>query len=298
MTMTLWALGALGFVLVLLVSVALHELGHLSVAKAFKLKVPEYFVGFGKTLYSRKINGTEYGVKAIPLGGYVRIQDPKSDDPESDESQLLSNVAPWKRTLVFLAGPVVNIVIGTVLFFFLFLSTTVALPTNSVDMVTQCSDEVKACGAFDGGIRSGDKITEINGVPVDNGGIPVGAVTDDKPITVKYERDGIERSTQVTPVYDETSGRYLIGVQMKAEEGNLTVAQSVEATKNIYVRNFEAITAIPSKVPELIRVIGGGERSEETPVSVVGITKISGDVAADQTIQTNDKWFTLSLIHI
>ncbi|QBX54149.1 RIP metalloprotease [Nocardioides seonyuensis] len=73
MTALLYTLGVLAFVLAILVSIGLHELGHLVPAKKFGAKVPQWFIGFGPTVWSRQIGETEYGVKAIPLGGYVKI---------------------------------------------------------------------------------------------------------------------------------------------------------------------------------------------------------------------------------
>ena len=66
-------LGILFLVVALLVSVGIHELGHLVPAKRFGVKVSQYFIGFGPTLWSRRVNGTEYGIKLLPLGGFVRI---------------------------------------------------------------------------------------------------------------------------------------------------------------------------------------------------------------------------------
>lgn len=73
MTILLTALGIAIFAVGLLLSIALHELGHLSTAKLFGIRVPQYMVGFGPTIWSRKKGDTEYGLKAIPLGGYVRM---------------------------------------------------------------------------------------------------------------------------------------------------------------------------------------------------------------------------------
>ena len=73
MTVLLYTLGVVAFVLAILVSIGLHEFGHLIPAKKFGAKVPQWFIGFGPTVWSTQIGDTEYGVKAIPLGGYVKI---------------------------------------------------------------------------------------------------------------------------------------------------------------------------------------------------------------------------------
>ena len=73
MTVLLYTLGVVTFVVAILVSIGLHEFGHLVPAKKFGCKVPQWFIGFGPTVWSKQIGDTEYGVKAIPLGGYVKI---------------------------------------------------------------------------------------------------------------------------------------------------------------------------------------------------------------------------------
>lgn len=73
MTPILYTLGVVTFVVAILVSIGLHEFGHLIPAKKFGCKVPQWFIGFGPTVWSKQIGETEYGIKAIPLGGYVKI---------------------------------------------------------------------------------------------------------------------------------------------------------------------------------------------------------------------------------
>ena len=98
------------------VSIALHEVGHLVPAKRFGVKVTQYMVGFGRTVWSRRHGETEYGVKAIPLGGYVKLGGDESNAPL--EGQGASDIPPeeqfnlrprWQRILVAVAGPVMNI---------------------------------------------------------------------------------------------------------------------------------------------------------------------------------------------
>lgn len=73
MTVLLYTLGVLVFIVAILVSIGLHELGHMVPAKLFGGKVSQYFIGFGPTIWSRQVGETEYGVKAVPLGGFVKI---------------------------------------------------------------------------------------------------------------------------------------------------------------------------------------------------------------------------------
>jgi RIP metalloprotease RseP len=103
----LFVAGVLFFVLVLLVTVAIHEAGHMTAAKALKLDVPEYSVGFGPKLFTIRTKKTAYSLRAIPLGGFVLITDMRYPE-KSYERSALSRVSPWKRQIVFFAGPAVN----------------------------------------------------------------------------------------------------------------------------------------------------------------------------------------------
>jgi len=110
---------AVGFIVALLVSVTLHEGGHFVTARMFGMKASRFFVGFGPTLWSTHRGETEYGVKAIPAGGYVRIigmTNMEEVDP-ADEPRTFRNATPGKRLATILAGVTVNLIIAFVLFF-------------------------------------------------------------------------------------------------------------------------------------------------------------------------------------
>ena len=119
----MWVIGVVLFALAILVSVALHECGHMWVARATGMKVRRYFVGFGPTLWStrrpNKLGFTEYGVKAVPLGGFCDIAGMTSIDeiaPE-DRPYAMYKQKTWKRVAVLFAGPAMNFVIGLVLIY-------------------------------------------------------------------------------------------------------------------------------------------------------------------------------------
>ncbi|MFJ5833091.1 M50 family metallopeptidase [Streptomyces sp. NPDC093089] len=203
--MLLYALGIVLFALGLLVSIAWHELGHLSTAKLFGIRVPQYMVGFGPTIWSKKRGETEYGIKAIPAGGYIRmigmfppgedgkiearstspwrsmIEDAREASYEElqpgDETRLFYTRKPWKRVIVMFAGPFMNLVLAAALFFGSMMTLGVASPTTQVAGVQKCvlklSDERKECRtgdpvspAFAAGLKDGDKILALNGQTV------------------------------------------------------------------------------------------------------------------------------------
>src|ERR671925_594712 len=100
------SLGVFVFVLVLLIVVMIHEAGHFFTAKAFRIKVEEFFIGFGPRLWSFRRGETEYGIKAIPAGGYVRIagMNPFQETPPEDLPRTFGAKPPWQRAVVLLAG--------------------------------------------------------------------------------------------------------------------------------------------------------------------------------------------------
>jgi len=165
----MYLLGVLLFVVGVAASIGLHELGHLLPGKLFDVKVTQYFVGFGRTLWSRRRGETEYGVKAIPLGGYVKLvgmlppgpdQDPTAvrssntgmfsqlvSDARSaeyelvekgDEDRLFYKLSWWKKLVVMGSGVMTNLVIAFVLFAIVFMGHGVRTPTTTVSDVSQC----------------------------------------------------------------------------------------------------------------------------------------------------------------
>ncbi|MER7375874.1 M50 family metallopeptidase [Streptomyces lanatus] len=203
----MFILGIVLFAVGLLASIAWHELGHLSTAKLFGIRVPQYMVGFGPTIWSRKKGDTEYGVKAIPFGGYIRmigmfppgadgrlearstspwrgmIEDARSAAFEElkpgDESRLFYTRKPWKRVIVMFAGPFMNLVLAFGLFLTVLMGFGIQQQTTTVSSVSQCviaqtekRDECKASDpkspAEAAGMKAGDKIVSFAGVRTDD----------------------------------------------------------------------------------------------------------------------------------
>ncbi|MFF8593065.1 M50 family metallopeptidase [Streptomyces sp. NPDC015220] len=196
-------LGIVVFVIGLLVSIAWHELGHLSTAKLFGIRVPQYMVGFGPTIFSRRKGETEYGIKAIPFGGYIRmigmfppgddgritarstspwrgmIEDARSAAFEElqpgDEKRLFYTRAPWKRVIVMFAGPFMNLILAVALFLTVLMGFGVSQQTTVVSEVQKCviaqSEQRDTCRKGDpaapgaaAGLRAGDKIVAFDGI--------------------------------------------------------------------------------------------------------------------------------------
>ncbi len=309
----MFTLGIVLFALAILVSVALHECGHMWVARATGMKVRRYFVGFGPTVWStrrpNRLGETEYGLKAIPLGGFCDIAGMTSVEelaPE-DRKYAMFRQKTWKRVAVLFAGPGMNFIIGLVLIYAIAVIwglPNLNPPTTAIVGQTACVAPEVARGelgectgdgpAAQAGIQSGDTIVKVGDTPVANFDEMVTAVrelTAPTPFTV--ERDG----TQFTTVVDVTQTQRITtdadGGQQTIDVGAIGVAaaqfgptqynplSAVPATfaftGDLSVQLAKALANIPTKVGALVDAIGGGERDPETPISVVGASIIGGD---------------------
>jgi membrane-associated protease RseP (regulator of RpoE activity) len=162
--------GALIVIVAILLVIMIHEAGHFFAAKAFGFKATKFFLGFGPRIWSIKRGETEYGIAAIPAGGYVKIvgMNPYEEVPPEDQPRAYPNKPRWQRALVVLAGPATHWVVA-----FLLLTVATALigvPTdrvtnevNAISVRTEGSTERTA--AAEAGIRPGDEIVAIDGNP-------------------------------------------------------------------------------------------------------------------------------------
>ncbi|MFE9457852.1 M50 family metallopeptidase [Streptomyces californicus] len=228
----LTVLGIAVFVVGLLFSIAWHELGHLSTAKMFGIRVPQYMVGFGPTIWSKKKGDTEYGIKAIPAGGYIRmigmfppgpdgrlearstspwrgmIEDARSAAYEElepgDEKRLFYTRKPWKRVIVMFAGPFMNLILAVAIFMGVAMTFGFQTQTTEVGGVQQCviaqSEKRDTCESGDpvspakaAGLQEGDRIVAFDGTKVDDWATLSDRIRETiGPATLVVERDGQE----------------------------------------------------------------------------------------------------------
>src|SRR5580693_5908095 len=157
-------LGVVIFVVALLTSVMLHELGHFLTAKKFGMRVTQFFVGFGQTLWSTFRGETEYGVKALPFGGFVKITGMTSIEEVdvADEPRSFRNQPGWQRIIVLAAGSFMHFVLALFLFFVLAIGIGSATTTNT------CAGSHVKSPAEVAGLKPNDKIVSVGGKPVGN----------------------------------------------------------------------------------------------------------------------------------
>jgi membrane-associated protease RseP (regulator of RpoE activity) len=207
LTLFMTILGILVFVVGLLFSIAWHEAGHLITGKMFGVRVPQYMVGFGKTLWSKKIGETEYGLKAVPAGGYCRligmfppdasgkvqarstspwrsmIEDAREASYEEvgpgDEDRMFYQRKPWQRTIIMLAGPFMNLILAVALFAVYLMGFGINETTTTVSTVSECvvsadaktdkcPADAKAAPGKAAGLLPGDRIVSFNGQRIDD----------------------------------------------------------------------------------------------------------------------------------
>ena len=294
-----YLVGIIVFLAVVMASVALHEAGHMSAARALGMKVPEFFVGFGKTLFSRTRNGTEYGVKMLPLGGFVKILPGRAatvetgvenaEDKEMEDS-LLSRVPPWKRIVVFIAGPVVNLVLGFVILTGVAWTVPVTEATTTVKDTPACSEQsTTPCHAHDSGVVPGDVITDVNNVGVTTGSEAISAIKStpagqNVSLTVQRGDD-----TLTLEIPHSGSG---VGIVLDSVQHDRTLGGSVSTVTAMASQQIATIPKIPEYAWNTISVLFGEERTTDSLASVYTVGRVYGDVASDDT-QPNDNKITL-----
>jgi membrane-associated protease RseP (regulator of RpoE activity) len=323
-----YILGVVLFALAILISVSLHEAGHMGAAKAFGMKVSRYFVGFGPTLWSFRRGETEYGVKGIPLGGFVKIvgMTPQDDDvhPE-DEPRAMWRYPVWKRTIVMAAGSATHFALAFVALWLAAMFMGLPNPAypqtddevNAQPAVVKVADCVitdpaqaarRECAENDptspstlAGLRDGDRITRVGNTAVDNYGELVGAIRASKPglVEIEYVRDGAAPATvdvslvavERPPLGDPDAPVVPTAAMGVGPEIDIpatvtygpgeAVGATVDGAGAMFTGTFEAMKKFPEKVPKLWTAINGGERDPETPISVVGASRLGGEAVAN-----------------
>ncbi len=355
----LFVLGILLAVVGVGLSIGLHEVGHLVPAKRFGVKVTQYMVGFGPTIWSRQHGETEYGIKAIPLGGYVRMlgmYPPPTGAPAGtagrgttgrfqllaeearaaaweevdpgDEPRLFYRLSAPRKAVIMLGGPLMNLLIAIGVFSVLLVGIGLPTPTTSVGQVFGCippamqsqeaaraaladpsgTDELCPAGSTESpaavvGLQAGDRITALDGQPVTEWD-EVTEVTRSRPgQQVRFSVTGesgsrdldVVLATVYRPQLDEdgtTTGEIVRTGYLGVSPDVQYVAQpwsAVPATMgDLTVRSGQALLTLPVRIAELAAdMVRGDERDPESPVSVVGVGRLSGEVtAADEPIRS------------
>jgi membrane-associated protease RseP (regulator of RpoE activity) len=384
-TVLSYILGVVVVAVGVLLSILLHEAGHFAFAKLFKVRVGQFMVGFGKTLWSRKIGETEFGIKALPLGGYISMSgmyppikpggrardastgffqtlvqdagpavvdtiDPEPEDQDdrsgflktlvSDaraasadtilpghEDRVFYKLAIWKRIIIMLGGPVMNLVIAVILTAIVLTSFGVQQIVPTVSSVQQCvlpatststkcpTDYVETPAAK-AGFKAGDKVISLNGQAVTSWPQMTSIIEKlaGKKLTAVVVRDGEHVTLTATPLLSEryetngVTGAIVKDAKGKAiihKVGFIGVAPSVAVVKEPLSAVLPSVGANTANVAGVVinlpqrlvgvwnAAFGSSARDPNGPIGVVGVGRIAGQVATAPGLTVSQKIGTL-----
>lgn len=292
-------LGIVAFVIALLTSVMLHELGHFLTARKFGMRVSEFFVGFGKRIWSMTRGETEYGIKMIPAGGYCRIEGMTPTDVmlDGEENRAFWRASSLKKLIVLGAGSFAHFVIGYILIFSIFFGIGYTALQPTIAKVEPGSP------AATSGLLAGDTVLAINGQAVENWSEDISKIAQGggKPLALLIDRDGSELTITATPEYVAAEERYRIGIYSsvgKERDSFLTATSEAGQAIGVLIReSAKSLLALPTKVPDLFRqTFLGEERDPEGLVGVVGAARVSGEAVGSERLNTNERLTTFIIL--
>jgi len=292
-------LGIIAFVLALLISVMFHELGHFLTARNFGMWVSEFFVGFGRRIWSFTRGETEYGIKAIPAGGYCRIEGmtPTDEMPQGEENRAFISAPSWKKLIVLGAGSTAHFILGFLLIFSIFFAVGYTTVTPDISQVKSGSVAESA------GFLAGDRIYSINGVKVESWAKDAEQINASKGAQMHFVvlRGNKEIDINVSPILDSESNRYKLGVitALGTERDGFikSVSESGKATWDLTKESAKSLISLPSKVPQLFRETFLHEKRDPNGlVGVVGAARVSGQAVGSDKLNNNERLATFILL--
>lgn len=291
--------GIIAFVLALLTSVMFHELGHFLTARKFGMRVSEFFVGFGRRVWSITRGETEYGIKAIPAGGYCRIEGMTPTDvmPDGEDHRAFVKASSAKKLIVLGAGSTAHFILGFLLIFSIFFAVGYTTLTPNIAQVGEKSVAQAA------GFKAGDEILSINGNPVENWSVDAKQIANSQGKELRFEilRNGEKIIITAAPTYNEEAKRYILGVVTALgteRDGFLeSGSQAGRATWFLTKESVKSLIALPSKVPQLFRqTFMNEDRDPNGLVGVVGAARVSGEAVGSDKLNGNERLTTFILL--
>lgn len=341
----LFTAGVLVVVVGLAVSIGLHEIGHLLPAKRFGVRVGQYMIGFGPTLFSKRRGETEYGVKAIPLGGYISmsgmyppaksggqardastgffdtlVQEARDTSAETvaegEEHRTFYGLSVWKKLIIMFGGPFMNLVLAVLLYGIVLMGFGVAQPSTTIASVSECvisaGEQRTECAADDpeapaaaAGILPGDTVVSFGGVEVTSWEVMQSTIRERAGAAseIVVLRDGEQLTLTVEPLESErpvvdkygqpirVDGEYqtepvgFIGVGPQYETVQQPASAVLPAVGDNVERVVHMILNLPQRLWDVgVAAFGPGERDPNGPISVVGVGRLSGEIAANDQI--------------
>lgn len=246
-----------GFSLTILVALIIfgvlifvHEFGHFVMAKLFKVKVHEFSLGMGPAIFKRKKGETDYSVRLLPIGGFVKLE---GEDFASDDERSFNNCHPVKRIIILIAGAFMNVLIGFLLFILIFsLSKEINVP--------EVSKIIEGSPAYEAGLEVGDRISAINGkkIHIQSDVTFELFLSGGNETQVTALRGGEELTYKIVPVKED--GRYIIGFYTKTVKPNFGIV-----FYNAFYNTFFTVKLVYTSLKMLI-------------MGTVSITEMAGPV--------------------
>lgn len=250
-------INALKIIFLLGFLIFIHEGGHFLAARFTKVKVEEFSIGFGPKIFKKKGKETEYSLSLIPFGGYVKMtgETERSDDPSSFNNAKISN-----RILIVVAGAIVNIIFGTVVYFILSMSSGYNISTTVAKIIPEATENISA-------IQIGDKITKINDTSIRLKSDITKALNnykDGELINITLLRNGEEITVQGKPTkYQENY--YILGIEVALEQENF---------KNKLYYSFWETVDFVSQIGESLKLLFTGNIGIEQMTGPIGISEV------------------------
>lgn len=308
---SLWGIGAILVGLVL--SVALHELGHLLPAKRFGALVPEFAVGFGPALWKRERGSTVYAIRALPLGGYVRILGmfgpgsptrkrrrrdgrptlaeeariaSREEVPLGCEHRAFHRLSWWRKAIVMVCGPLVNLVLALV--FLMGAMIGIGSPAPSLTLESVSPSVFSSLGevpgpAHEAGLRAGDTIEAVDGRAVEDWRRFQELVTASGggQMEISYRREGQSQSVRLHAV-ETPQGAHVLGVASALERRRAGLPETLAAYARLAGGTASAVVRLPAAAWDVgAALVTGAERDGAGLMSIVGVGRIAGEVTGD-----------------
>ena len=300
-------LGWVIFVAALLISIMLHEFGHFATAKKFHMKVTQFFVGFGQTLWSTTRGETEYGIKVLPFGGFVKITGMTAleDIDPADEARSFRRQPGWQRAIVLAAGSFMHFALAFVLLVVLAVGVGLA-NDNSTRIGTVASCVPASVSALDrgscthsrgeaparkAGIRAGDQIVAIAGKPVHGWtqlGSAIRAQPAGKPVAITVLRDGRRLVLHAVPaLVPGRTGSYL-GIENAVQYQQLNPLRAVSYAGSTFGEVLTGSAAAVGHLPAAIPDLFAKDRAKTPAGQVSSVVGVGGLTA--QIVAAKDSW--------
>ncbi|MCA1830078.1 MAG: RIP metalloprotease [Actinomycetota bacterium] len=292
-------IGVVIFVIAILFSIGLHEFGHFITAKKFGMKVHSFYVGFRPAIWSKQVGETEYGIGAIPIGGFVKIagMNPFEDIAPEDRDRVFKAKKPWQRAIVLSAGSFTHFLLAFVIIAVVLATAGLEdfnKPTTTVGEVSktvQVGDGEQQSPAAKAGLHRGDKVVAVDGSAVGSWTQLVDYVRAHPNQTVRFTiiRDGRQIELTPTTTTQSSNGQTygFIGIGSQYARDHYSVPRAI-GTAGIDVGKgiWESAVALkqifsPSSIAHLFKIVGGtAQRKATDPTTIVGIGGQAGSLFA------------------